>query len=132
MCSTQKIFDVLLDVGFKLGRNYKTVYSCSYAKYTTSISDLYQQIKTYLDEEGGITTPTNIKSFESLTSVSSNQQNDNRNGNSPSSLEELEDSCQTPVHNSLTVSPNEEISFVSTKSEHQSSLSNIIKVSHHT
>ena len=122
----------MLDVGFKLGRNYKTVYSCNYEKYTTSISDLYQQIKTYLDEEGGITTPTNIKSFESLTSVSSNQQNDNRNGNSQSSLEELEDSCQTPVHNSLTVSPNEEISFISTKSEHHSSLSNIIKVSHHT
>ena len=122
----------MLDVGFKLGRNYKTVYSCNYEKYTTSISDLYQQIKTYLDEEGGITTPTNIKSFESLTSVSSNQQNDNRNGNSQSSLEDAEESCQTPVHNSLTVSPNEEISFISTKSEHQSSLSNIIKVSHHS
>ena len=122
----------MLDVGFKLGINYKTVYSCNYEKYTTSISDLYQQIKTYLDEEGGITTPTNIKSFESLTSVSSNQQNDHRNGNSQSSLEDAEESCQTPVHNSLTVSPNEEISFISTKSEHHSSLSNIIKVRRHS
>ena len=122
----------MLEVCFKLGRNYKTVYSCNYEEYITSISDLHQQTKSYLDEEGGVTTPTNIKSFESLTSVSSDHQNYNRNGDRRSSLEDVEESCQTPVHNSLTVSPSEEISFISTKSEHQPSSSDIIKVSSHS
>ena len=117
----------MLEIGLKLAKDFKTAYSKHYELYIASISDLHLQFKRYVEEEGGITTPTNIKSFGSMTSIQSQQQNEKINGSRRSSSEEVEGSCTTPVQNSLTLSPSEGISLLSNKLE---SSSNFTKVSH--
>ena len=119
----------MLEIGLKLAKDFKTAYSKHYEVYIASISDLHLQFKRYVEEEGGITTPTNIKSFGSLTSVQSHQQNEKINGSRRSSLEEVEGSCSTPVQNSVTLSPSEGISVLPNKLE---SSSNFTKVNHFT
>ena len=123
--STENIFYAFLEIGFKLTKSYETANSNHYENYLTSISDLHQQFKTHLDEEGGITTPTNIKSFESLPTISPHQENERKNGDRRFSLEGSEESCGTPVQNSLTVSPSEDMALTSTKLERSSNFNKV-------
>ena len=48
------------------------------------------------------------------------QDKERKNGDRRYSLEGAEESCETPVQNSLTVSPNEEMALVSTNLENSS------------
>ena len=89
------------------------------------MSDLHLKFKSYLDEEGGITTPTNTTSLDPFSNIPSHQQNESKNGDRRFSLEGDEGSCGTPVQNSLTVSPSEEMALMSTKLDSSSNFKKV-------
>ena len=124
----RKLFDVILDIAAELGKFYLAPYSEYYEAYISSISELYLQFKTYFDEECGIKTPTNFKSFESLTSVGSGGYENGRSEEIQPGMEDV-GSCETPVYNSFISSPmNDEVSIFSNYTESQSTSSDVLKV----
>ena len=90
------------------------------------MAELYLKFKSHFDEESGVKTPTNFKSFTSLTSINS-ENYDARNDDIHSSIEDTS-SCETPIHKSFSSSPIDDVSFISGHTENQASVSYLTKV----
>ena len=81
------------------------------------MTELYLKLKTHVDEESGVKTPTNFKTFTSLTSINS-ENFDAGNDDIHSSIEDTS-CCETPVHRSFSSSPIDNVSFISNRTENQ-------------
>ena len=58
--TTRNIFGALIDICAVLAEWHETAYSQWYEKYITSMAELYKKIRTLLDEDNGVRTPTNM------------------------------------------------------------------------
>ena len=125
--SVQKIFDAIIDISGKLGKFYEVPYSRHYETYITSTVELYIRLMDCLEEEDGVKTPTNFKSFESLTSAYS-QGYDERDEDTHFNTE-YAGYFETPNIKSFSPSPNDEVSLISTHTEGPPSSSELTKVS---
>ena len=124
--SVQKLFDILVDISTKLGKFHEVPYAKSYDMYVNSMCNMYLGLKSYLDEENGIKTPTNVNSYASLSSICSEGYeaiNDFKHFSTEDAA-----FCETPTHQSFASSPIEDASFISNYPRTQSSSSNVIKV----
>ena len=90
------------------------------------MEELYLKFKTHFDEERGVKTPTNFKSFTSLTSIGS-EIYDARNDDVHSSIEDTS-SCATPIHKSFSSSPIDDVSIISGHTGNDASISYLAKV----
>ena len=125
--SVRRILFATMDISGKLGNFHEVPYSRHYETYITSIVELYTSLMEYLEEQDGVKTPTNIKSFESLTSAYSDgydEKDEDTHYNT-----EYTAHFETSNIKSVPVSPNDEVSFISTYTQCPQSSSELTKVS---
>ena len=115
--ATTNIFSSMTTICAELGNVYQCAYSDHFTPYITSLAQLYLKIQQMLfddDDDGGLKTPTNFPSCLSMTSGMATSQEDQ---NTPvnaigSGINELSFSATTPVNQSVSTSPTEEMSSI--------------------
>ena len=113
--TTRNIFDALIDICVVLAGWHEAAYSQWYEKYITSMAGLYKKIRSLLDEDNGVCTPTNINPSVSLASITSDtytaKNEEYEEANNASLIADDNSSSDTPVHKSFASSPTDDISF---------------------
>ena len=125
--SVRRILVAIMDISAKLGKFYEIPYSRHYEKYIASMAELYTGLMECLEEEDGVKTPTNFKSFEPLTNAYSDGY-DERDEEAHYNTE-YTGYYETPNIERFPLLPNDEVSSISTYTECPPSSSELTKVS---